>query len=66
MLGPLKRFYALVGWGLEHRALVLILFFGLFIFSARQMPLVGRELMPLMDTGIFLVSFEVEPDTNEQ
>ncbi len=67
VLEPMKRFYiALVRWGLAHRALVLILFFGLFAFSARQMPLVGRELMPLMDTGIFLVDFEAEPDTNEQ
>lgn len=67
MLEPLKRFYAgLVGWGLDHRALVLIVFFGLFVFSAKQMPLVGRELMPLMDTGIFLVNFEAEPDTNAQ
>jgi len=66
VLEPLKRFYAaLVGWGLEHRALVLIVFFGLFVFSARQMPLMGRELMSLMDTGIFLVNFEAEPDTNE-
>ena len=66
VLEPLKRFYAaLVGWGLEHRALVLIVFFGLFVFSARQMPLMGRELMSLMDTGIFVVNFEAEPDTNE-
>jgi multidrug efflux pump subunit AcrB len=67
VLEPLKRFYiAVVRWGLAHRALVLIVFFGLFVFSAKQMPLVGRELMPLMDTGIFLVNFEAEPDTNEQ
>ncbi len=65
VLEPLKRFYAaLVGWGLHHRALVLLVFFALFVFSARQMPLVGRELMPLMDTGIFLVNFEAEPDTD--
>jgi len=62
---PFKQFYAnLVGWGLHNRTLVLLVFFGLFVFSAKQMPLVGRELMPLMDTGIFLVNFEAEPDTN--
>jgi multidrug efflux pump subunit AcrB len=67
VLEPMKRFYiAVVRWGLAHRALVLIVFFSLFVFSAKQMPLVGRELMPLMDTGIFLVNFEAEPDTNEQ
>jgi multidrug efflux pump subunit AcrB len=66
VLEPMRRFYiSVVRWGLEHRALVLVLFFGLFVFSARQMPLVGRELMPLMDTGIILVNFEAEPDTNE-
>ncbi|HHB13437.1 MAG TPA: efflux RND transporter permease subunit [Chromatiales bacterium] len=66
VLEPLKRFYnALVGWGLNHRVLVLVVFFGLFVFSLKQMPVVGRELMPLMDTGIFLVSFEAEPDTDE-
>ena len=64
VLEPVKRLYgALVGWGLRHRALVLIVFLALFVFSARQMPLVGRELMPLMDTGILLVDFEAEPDT---
>jgi len=67
VLEPTKGFYtALVGWGLSHRTLLLLLFFGLFVLSAKQMPLVGRELMPLMDTGIFLVNFEAEPDTNEQ
>ncbi len=66
VLSPLKRFYAgLVDWGLRHRALVLLVFLGLFVFSAKQMPLVGRELMPLMDTGIFLINFEAEPDTDE-
>ena len=67
ILEPFKAFYvALVGWGLRHRALVLLSFLVLFAVSARQMPLLGRELMPLMDTGIILVNFEAEPDTNEQ
>ncbi len=66
VLDPIKSFYrGLVAWGLDHRALVLLVALGLLVFSARQMPLVGRELMPLMDTGIFLVNFESEPDTNE-
>lgn len=66
VLDPIKSFYrGLVSWGLDHRALVLLVALALLIFSARQMPLVGRELMPLMDTGIFLVNFEAEPDTNE-
>jgi len=65
IMEPFKRFYVrLVDWGIHHRAMVLLVCFGLFVFSAKQMPLVGRELMPLMDTGIFIVNFEAEPDTN--
>ena len=65
VLTPLKNFYAtLVGWGIQHRALVLLIFFGLFLISARQMPLVGRELMPLMDSGVMNVNFEAEADTD--
>jgi len=67
ILEPFKAFYVtLVRWGLAHRALVLLSFAVLFMLSARQMPLLGRELMPLMDTGIILVSFEAEPDSSDQ
>ena len=66
VLEPVKQFYVtVVRWGLGQRTLLMLIFLGLFVFSAKQMPLVGRELMPLMDTGIFLVNFEAEPDTNE-
>jgi len=67
ILEPFKAFYvALVRWGLKRRALVLLSFVVLFMLSARQMPLLGRELMPLMDTGIILVNFEAEPDSSDQ
>jgi len=66
ILEPLKKGYvALVGWGLQHRALVLLVLGGLFVFSARQMPLLGRELMPLMDTGVISVDFEAQPNTDD-
>ena len=67
ILEPLKRFYIyLVSWGLQHRALVLILFTALFIVSASQMRMLGREIMPLMDTGISKVTFEAQADTDDQ
>ena len=64
-LTPLKGFYnRMVGMALNHRLLTLLIFLVLFVASAKQMPLVGRELMPLMDTGIVLVNFEAEADTD--
>ena len=67
VLEPLKKLYIhLVAWGLEHRALVLILFAALFVVSAIQMRLLGRELMPLMDTGISSIRLEAEPDTDDR
>lgn len=66
-LEPLRRGYgALVGWGLERRALVLAAALAAFVVSARQMPLVGRELMPLMDTGVLQVDFEAEPNSGAE
>jgi multidrug efflux pump subunit AcrB len=67
VLAPLKRLYIhLVSWGLEHRALVLALFAALFVVSASQMRLLGREIMPLMDTGISRISFEAAADTDDR
>ena len=67
VMEPIKRFYIyLVSWGLEHRALVLLLFSVLFVVSASQMKMLGREIMPLMDTGISKVSFEAQADTDDQ
>ncbi len=65
ILQPLKNFYLfMVRWGLNHRALVLITFVALFVISARYMREQGRELMPLMDTGISHITFEAAPDTD--
>jgi len=64
-LQPLKRFYAwLVSWSLEHPKGVLFVALLLTLVSLRQLPVVGRELMPLMDSGITQVSFEAQPDTD--
>lgn len=64
-LNPLKRFYAhLVSWGLEHRKTIIVSFVVLFFVSLSLMRLLGRELMPLMDSGIFVVQYEAQPDTD--
>jgi len=66
ILEPLRNGYiTMVDWGLRHRALVLLIVAGFFVFSARQMPLLGRELMPLMDTGVISVTFEAQPNTDD-
>ncbi|RLB10651.1 MAG: hypothetical protein DRG27_02635 [Deltaproteobacteria bacterium] len=39
---------------------------GLLIISLKQMPLVGKDLMPPMDTGIVKISFETEPNSSIQ
>ncbi|MDD2391211.1 MAG: efflux RND transporter permease subunit, partial [Desulfobacterales bacterium] len=36
---------------------------GLFVISARVMPLAGKDLMPPMDTGILKIAFETETNT---
>ncbi|OYV46253.1 MAG: acriflavin resistance protein, partial [Burkholderiales bacterium 21-58-4] len=67
VLRPLKRFYAgLVSWALDHPKRVLFVALLLTLASLRQMPVVGRELMPLMDTGIAQISFEAQPDTDAE
>ncbi len=66
LLDPLRSFYAVaLAVGLRHRGLVLLVFGVLFVLSARLMPVVGRELMPLMDTGVMVVSYEAQPDTDD-
>ncbi|HFB54654.1 MAG TPA: efflux RND transporter permease subunit [Hellea balneolensis] len=64
-LSPLKRFYiALVRWGLGHRAIVLFTLLFMAAISFAHIRLQGRELMPLMDTGITRITFEAAPDTD--
>ena len=64
ILTPLKRFYAFaVSLALKHPWRVLIVATLLTGASLKQLPVVGRELMPLMDTGIAQISFEAQPDT---
>ncbi|MFP3941533.1 MAG: efflux RND transporter permease subunit [Thermoanaerobaculia bacterium] len=48
---------------LRHRALVMLAAVAVLLVSVRQVPLLGRDLMPPMDTGIVKVSFEAAPNT---
>ncbi|MBA3036183.1 MAG: efflux RND transporter permease subunit [Desulfobacterium sp.] len=62
---PLQNFFiqsfrmATSKWGI----LILPILIGLLLISLRQMPLVGRDLMPSMDTGIVKIEFEVWPNS---
>jgi len=63
VLLTLKRFYSrVVSWGLDHKATVVIGFVVLFFGSLSLMKILGRELMPLMDSGTFIVNYEAQPD----
>lgn len=47
---------------LKRRLITLVLIIAVFVFTARTvLPLIGRELMPPMDTGIAKLSFELPP-----
>ena len=62
---PVKRVYVgLVAAALKWPVSVLVFFALLFAASLPQIKTLGRELMPLMDTGVIKVSFEAEPDTD--
>jgi len=64
VLQPLKNAYVdLVRWGLRSQRAVVLLFVGLLVVAGSHLRLQGRELMPLMDTGIVKISFEAAPDT---
>jgi multidrug efflux pump subunit AcrB len=65
IMEPMKRGYlSLVSLALDNRRLVMLLFLVLFVISAVHMRLQGRELMPMMDTGVDQISFQATPDTD--
>ncbi len=62
---PVTNFFSdLVVFALSHRLLFILAGVVLFVVSMRQMPLVGRDLMPSMDTGIVKVAFRTEADSS--
>ena len=62
---PIRDFYVrLTAYALGHRALFVVAGVVLFVVSARQMTLVGRDLMPPMDAGIVKINFETDANTS--
>jgi multidrug efflux pump subunit AcrB len=62
---PIRDFYVrLTAVALRHRGWFLLAGVVLFFVSAAQMPLVGRDLMPPMDSGIVKVNFETDANTS--
>jgi multidrug efflux pump subunit AcrB len=65
LVSPVRDFYVwLTGIALNHRWLFLGVALVLLAVSLRQMPLVGRDLMPPMDTGIVKINFETDANTS--
>jgi len=65
VVDPIRNFYVrLTEIALGHRGLFLLVALVLLVVSARQMPLVGRDLMPPMDTGIIKINFETDANTS--
>lgn len=60
----LGEFYlGILRGALRQRWIVVLLAFVLFVFTMKQVkPLIGGELMPLMDTGIVNLDFETPSD----
>ena len=62
---PVRDFYVrLTAFALKHRVLFLPPAMLLLMVSLRQMPLIGRDLMPPMDTGIVKINFETDANTS--
>jgi multidrug efflux pump subunit AcrB len=62
---PIRDFYVrLTGYALKHRGWFLAGALVLLAVSLRQMPLIGRDLMPPMDTGIIKINFETDANTS--
>jgi multidrug efflux pump subunit AcrB len=62
---PVRDFYVrLTAFALKHRFWFLPPAMILLVISLRQMPLIGRDLMPPMDTGIVKINFETDANTS--
>ncbi len=65
VLRPIQEFFVnAVSVALRHKAFFIMPAVMMLVFSSRVVvPLIGRDLMPPMDTGIFRVTFESYPNT---
>jgi multidrug efflux pump subunit AcrB len=62
---PVRDFYVrLTAFALKHRGWFIPPALILLVISMRQMPLIGRDLMPPMDTGIVKINFETDANTS--
>lgn len=62
---PVRDFYVrLTAFALKHRFWFIPPAVLLLVLSMRQMPLIGRDLMPPMDTGIVKINFETDANTS--
>jgi len=65
VIDPVRNFYVrLTTFALDHRLVFMIAGIMMTMVAGRQMPLVGRDLMPPMDAGIIKVSFETDANTS--
>ncbi len=64
-LEKFRAFYlTLFRFGVRYKVVLIMPAVLLMVISVKKiMPLVGRDLMPPMDTGIVKISFEVTPNT---
>ncbi len=64
-LEPLRAFFVkLFMLAMNKRFVFILLGIFILVLSARQMSIVGRDLMPPMDTGIVKINFETEPNSS--
>ena len=68
VLHPIQEFFVrTLQFALRHKVLFIMPAVMMLALAGRVvMPLVGRDLMPPMDTGIFRVTFETYPNTSLQ
>ncbi len=65
IVDPVREFYVrLTTFALDHRLPFMVAGVMMTMVAGRQMPLVGRDLMPPMDTGIIKVAFETDANTS--
>jgi multidrug efflux pump subunit AcrB len=65
VIDPIREFYiGAVKVALRYPILFLPPAMFLLVISLKQMPIIGRDLMPPMDTGIIKISGEVYPNSS--
>ena len=65
ILEPIRGFFVrLFTLAMKRRFIFIPLGVITLMLSVKQMPIVGRDLMPPMDTGIVKISFETEPNSS--